>query len=154
MFEGEQLLFPIQKCMIACGCVGNHDIDVGVDVCTSLNKRSGFPWLLSNLHYKDGSSIVGSKDFHILEKNGLRFGVIGLAEFGWITTLNCLDLNEVDYEDFITKGTELAKMLKETLKCDFVIALTHMRIPNDQLLGQRAEHIDIILGGHDHVGSH
>ena len=33
---------------------------------------------------------------------------------------------------------------------DYVIALTHMRWPNDERLATEAEAIDLILGGHDH----
>lgn len=35
--------------------------------------------------------------------------------------------------------------------CDYVIALTHMRTPNDIKLAENCDDIDIILGGHDHV---
>jgi hypothetical protein len=35
--------------------------------------------------------------------------------------------------------------------CEFVIALTHMRTPNDKKLAEGVEDIDLILGGHDHV---
>ena len=35
--------------------------------------------------------------------------------------------------------------------CDLVIALTHMRTPNDIKLAEGVDDIDIILGGHDHV---
>ena len=32
-----------------------------------------------------------------------------------------------------------------------MIALTHMRTPNDILLAENVPEIDLILGGHDHV---
>lgn len=35
--------------------------------------------------------------------------------------------------------------------CDYVIALTHMRTPNDIRLAENVDEIDLILGGHDHV---
>lgn len=35
--------------------------------------------------------------------------------------------------------------------CDYVIALTHMRTPNDIKLAENVNEIDLILGGHDHV---
>ena len=35
--------------------------------------------------------------------------------------------------------------------CDIVIALTHMRNPNDLRLMREVPEIDIVLGGHDHV---
>jgi 5'-nucleotidase len=77
---------------------------------------------------------------------------MGLAEIDWVTTLNCIDLDEVEYEDFITVGNRLAKILRDVHKCDFVIALTHLRNPNDKLLATHCAGIDFILGGHDHVG--
>jgi 5'-nucleotidase len=32
-----------------------------------------------------------------------------------------------------------------------VIALTHMRNPNDVKLAENVDEIDLILGGHDHI---
>ena len=78
---------------------------------------------------------------------------MGLAEIDWVTTLNCIDLDDVDYEDFISAGNKIAQHLREVERCDFVIALTHLRNHNDQLLAQHSKGIDYILGGHDHVVS-
>jgi len=41
--------------------------------------------------------------------------------------------------------------LLEVDKCDVLIALTHMRVPNDRLLAQSVPELDFILGGHDHI---
>ena len=41
-------------------------------------------------------------------------------------------------------------LLREVFQCDFVIALTHMRLPNDKILAASVKEIDLILGGHDH----
>lgn len=76
---------------------------------------------------------------------------MGLVELGWISTLNCLDLDEVIYEDYVLAANRLSKDLREVYKCDYIIALTHMRTYNDVRLAQEAEDIDLILGGHDHV---
>jgi 5'-nucleotidase len=35
-------------------------------------------------------------------------------------------------------------------KCNFIIALTHMRWNNDTILAERCPEIDLFLGGHDH----
>lgn len=34
--------------------------------------------------------------------------------------------------------------------CELVIALTHMRWPNDTRLAREAPEVDLVLGGHDH----
>ena len=45
----------------------------------------------------------------------------------------------------------MAIMLKaEPYNCDLIVALTHMRCPEDRILAQRVPEIDFILGGHDH----
>ncbi len=33
---------------------------------------------------------------------------------------------------------------------DYIIALTHMRWPNDRRLASEVDEIDLVLGGHDH----
>lgn len=68
----------------------------------------------------------------------------------WLETLATINPSEVTYTDFCSAGSMLAKELKNK-GCDYVIALTHMRTPNDVLLAERVPEIDLILGGHDHV---
>ena len=38
------------------------------------------------------------------------------------------------YEDYIVCGRRMAHFLKHEKQCDIVIALTHMRVPNDREL--------------------
>ena len=48
----------------------------------------------------------------------------------------------------------MAKVLCDRLrtdeKCDIIIALTHMRGPNDERLAREVRGVDLVLGGHDH----
>eukprot|EP00037_Helgoeca_nana_P029647 m.356781 g.356781 ORF g.356781 m.356781 type:complete len:166 (+) comp28020_c0_seq38:930-1427(+) len=45
----------------------------------------------------------------------------------------------------------MARELKDgEEKCDVVVAITHNRLANDELLSDSAPSIDLILGGHDH----
>lgn len=46
--------------------------------------------------------------------------------------------------------SDVAKRLRESEKVDVVVALTHMRQPNDIKLAESVSGIDLILGGHDH----
>jgi hypothetical protein len=56
----------------------------------------------------------------------------------------------VTFTDYVEAGTMLARELKSK-GCHCVIALTHMRTPNDVRLAENVAEIDLILGGHDHV---
>ena len=55
------------------------------------------------------------------------------------------------YIDDVECAKKLIKILKEDKKCDLIVALTHMRIPNEKNLAVLVPEIDIMLGGHDHV---
>jgi len=62
-------------------CLGNHDFDFGLPNLKALVRDSNFPWLLSNvLDSESGNPVADAKIFHILEKNGLKLGIIGLVE--------------------------------------------------------------------------
>ena len=69
----------------------------------------------------------------------------------WLDTLSTINPEEVTYTDFVDAGTMLARELKKNKNCEIVIALTHMRTPNDIRLAENVAEIDLILGGHDHV---
>lgn len=77
--------------------------------------------------------------------------MIGLAEYGWVCTLNVLDVDKIIFEDFVECGNRLATYLREKMGCNYIIALTHMRVPNDKRLCRESIGVDLILGGHDHV---
>lgn len=68
----------------------------------------------------------------------------------WLDTLATVNPDEVTYTDYVSAGSMLAKELKEK-GCHCVIALTHMRTPNDTRLAEEVPEIDLVLGGHDHV---
>lgn len=59
----------------------------------------------------DGSAIANSKDYEILEHNGIKIGLIGLAEYDWIVTLAHYDVDELSFQEPAKRGDELAIML-------------------------------------------
>ena len=61
----------------------------------------------------------------------MKVGIIGLAEEEWLGLITEIDLKIIGYEDFVICAKRLTKFLRESEKCDLIIALTHMRVPND-----------------------
>lgn len=150
--KGEQMIPVLNECRVDCAVLGNHDFDFGVDNLEAFIKRTTFPWLMSNVtDVETGKPLGGAQITHIIEKAGKKFGLIGLVEEEWLATLSTIDREDVIYVDYVSEGQKLAKYLKEEEKVDYVIALTHMRFPNDSRLAANVNDIDIILGGHDHV---
>lgn len=150
--KGEQMIPVLNDIRVDCAVFGNHEFDYGVDNLIEFVKRTTFPWLLSNVIDKETSNQLGDGQvFHIIERSGFKFGLVGLIEEEWLSTLSTLDSSDVIYEDFVTRGRELARWLKSgPHQVDYVIALTHFRTPNDIRLADSVPEIDLILGGHDH----
>ena len=56
------------------------------------------------------------------------------------------------YLDFNETLQKYSKVLKEEHKCDLIVALNHMRVPDDNIManGNSTDVLDLIFGGHDH----
>ncbi|KAL8856819.1 MAG: hypothetical protein Q9178_006535 [Gyalolechia marmorata] len=139
-------------------CVGNHDLDFGVPQFRHLRSQCTFPWLLANVldpALGEDVSLGNCEKTKILESsNGVKVGLIGLAEREWLDTINSLPPNLI-----YKSASETAKALVPSLRAqgaDIVIALTHAREPNDVKLAEKTPSglIDLILGGHDHFYGH
>ncbi|KAF7800272.1 hypothetical protein EIP86_011519 [Pleurotus ostreatoroseus] len=149
---------------------GNHDFDFGYPHLSKLIQDTKFPWILSNIIDETTNAVPAHlNEFVVLERAGVRVGVIGLVEKEWIGTVSAWPSN-FKYRDMAQVGVDLSKRLRDPhgeYKCDLIIALTHSRIPNDIALAKAlsahspavqdanetaSKHgIDIILGGHDHL---
>ena len=152
-FEGEHMMPFLTKAGIHWAWVGNHDFDFGEQKLGDMILRSGFPWLLSNVKSaKTGETESNTKEYVILDHEGYRIALIGLAELEWLESLNCLDMNDLTAEHPNECAKKYVKMFKEDRDdIDFLIALTHMRTPRDVELIKWVPQLDMILGGHDHV---
>jgi 5'-nucleotidase len=74
---------------------------------------------------------------------------MGLAGSDWIGTMGANVTEKMVYQDFLESADELGEILRP--QCDMIIAISHMRIPFDRELAKEAKHIDLVLGGHDHL---
>ncbi|KAI8978565.1 Metallo-dependent phosphatase-like protein [Pilobolus umbonatus] len=137
---------------ITAACVGNHDFDFGMPQLVKLIQATQFPWLLSNVLDKENTEDV-LKRYLVVACSGLRIGFVGLVEEEWIETIPSFP-PELKYHDFIQVAKDLSKELRDPKgphHVDLVVAITHMRVPNDiRLAKQCKEEIDLVLGGHDH----
>ncbi|XP_044741798.1 trifunctional nucleotide phosphoesterase protein YfkN isoform X2 [Chrysoperla carnea] len=149
--KGEQMVPVLNELGTHCAVFGNHDFDHGLEVLSQWVAQTNFPWLMSNVvDNETGRPLGEGKITSVIDWAGRRIGLLGLVEKEWLDTLTTINPEEVTFLDFVEAGQKLGAQLKQE-GCDFVIALTHMRTPNDIRLAENCEDIDIILGGHDHV---
>jgi 5'-nucleotidase len=126
------------------------DLDFGLDNYLELVKQTTFPWLLSNVFDKvSGEPYAGSPRTHKMDFKGRKLGFVGLVESDWLSTLGAVDPETIEHRDMASVGDELAKQLRGE-GCEFIIAITHSRLPNDELLASECPQLDMIFGGHDH----
>lgn len=88
---------------------------------------------------------------HLLtSSNGIKVGLIGIAEQEWISTVNALPSNL----PFLTSSEAVVKHAAELRKqgAELIIALCHQREVNDNRVASSIPEgvLDIILAGHDH----
>ena len=137
---------------IDCAVYGNHDFDFGVGPLIELKNRCNFPWLMSNVRdAASGDQLASGLSSVLIERGGIRIGLLGLVEEEWIATLATLEPDDIVFEDPVECANRLGPRLRAQ-GADVVIALTHMRGPRDERLARLCGggSIDLILGGHDH----
>ncbi|XP_014661915.1 PREDICTED: mannosylglucosyl-3-phosphoglycerate phosphatase-like isoform X2 [Priapulus caudatus] len=148
--KGEQMISVLNKSNVRIAVFGNHDFDHGVDELVEFTQECHFPWLMSNVFDNDTNKpLADGLLTHVVKWAGKKFGFVGLVEEEWLATLATVSPDDLTYIDYVEQGNLLAKQLKDE-GVDYVIALTHMRTPNDLRLAENVDGIDLILGGHDH----
>ena len=139
-------------------CLGNHDLDFGVEQFQYLASQCLFPWLCANvLDPALGENVpLGNckRTYMLQSSNGIKIGVIGLVEREWLDTINSLP-PKLKYLSASATAAELAPKLRHG-GAEMVIVVSHQREPNDNKLAEKLQPgtVDIILGGHDHYYRH
>lgn len=151
--KGKHMAPVLNGMRVAAACLGNHDLDFGLHDFQQISAQTAFPWLCANVKERaSGRPLGGCKEYVILTAGDWRVGVIGLVEEEWIATLATVEPSSVRYEDACDAAARVVPLLRGAEGCDLVVALTHMRVPNDLRLARAAAAlgIDLLLGGHDH----
>jgi len=79
--KGQHMVPILNKIKTDIACLGNHDLDFGVEQFMYLAKQCEFPWLCANVVDPAVGGPIGKlKGTHLLESNGVKIGVIGLVE--------------------------------------------------------------------------
>ncbi|KAL3961233.1 hypothetical protein ACCO45_002756 [Purpureocillium lilacinum] len=171
ILRGAHMVPLLRELKIDLACYGNHDFDFGEQRLSELTAETNFPWLLSNAfrrssstasdscngterRHSDGHLLAGAVRYHTSVLQGFKVGFFGLAGTDWPS--NCRELPHCTIASPVDVSRACARHLRQTAKCDFVVALTHMRLAEDIEVsealrtGPLQERVDLLLGGHDH----
>lgn len=79
--KGRHMVPILNKLKTDVACLGNHDLDFGVDQFMHLAKQCEFTWLCANVVDPAVGGPIGKlKGTCMFENNGIKIGVIGLVE--------------------------------------------------------------------------
>ncbi len=124
---------------------GNHEFDFGRDTFLERMREATFPLYGANLRLADGSPVPGHKDRAILNFDGVKVGLTGIAYEKSARLSSPEDLKFLPCVD--TTKEQAALLRKEG--ADFVCAVLHCD-RGDAFLLQFAQAAELLLTGHTH----
>ncbi len=128
--------------------VGNHEFDYTAESLVEGMKKAEFPVLLANVKDLEGRLLF--EPYTIIERNGIKIGVIGvvLDELKSVTTHTATKFVQVE-PAIETVKKYLAELTPQT---DIQICLSHMGVQNDSVLAMAVgKDLELIIGGHTHT---
>lgn len=154
LFKGDVEIGLMNEMGYDASTVGNHEFDFGLENMARIFKKAKFPILCANYDFT-GTPLEGIiKPYTIIKRNGVKIGVFGIDPEmdGLVIHKN---YEGVKYLDPVSSAEKIASLLKNKLKCDVVICISHLgwglKGMDDQRMIAGSRNIDLVLGGHSHT---
>lgn len=134
--------------------IGNHECDHNLGIFSEIVKDRNYRFLATNMHPEKGSAMnsILSGSF-IVESNGNKYGVIGLAPVDMASHIKRpVEIESCRLSDIEGSLKDLQKEINLIKKqgVNKIILLSHMGLPLEQRIAREVSDIDVILGGHTH----
>ena len=154
LFKGDVEIGLMNEMGYDASTVGNHEFDFGLENMARIFKKAKFPILCANYDFT-GTPLEGIvKPYTIIKRNGVKIGVFGIDPEmdGLVIHKN---YEGVKYLDPVSSAEKIASLLKNKLKCDVVICISHLgwglKGMDDQRMIAGSRNFDLVLGGHSHT---
>jgi 5'-nucleotidase len=157
-FYGGELEFRLMsKLGYDAATLGNHDFDNGIDGLLAQIPYAKFDFLSANYDFSNTVMEGMTSPYKTFMVDGIKIGVFGLGiDLDGLVTKKLY--KETKYLDPVEIALDTVRVLKEEMKCDLVICLSHLgyeyknpQIPSDVTLASKTQDIDLIIGGHTHT---
>ncbi|DBA02093.1 TPA: hypothetical protein N0F65_011160 [Lagenidium giganteum] len=149
-FKGMQMVDAHNAIGVDVACLGNHEFDFGVEAFLNVSEASNFPWLNANCYERDTNELLRATTPRLVKVlDDPTYGKVKIGFFGIMYDLHDTSTG-LYWTDPLQAAKEQVQILREREKVDFVIALTHQDLADDNRLSKEVKGIDVIYGGHDH----
>ncbi len=128
---------------------GNHEFDYSPENLHKLATIANFPTVSANILDTLDKFPVNNKEYVIIEKNGLKIGVIGAMSNEFYDLVSKNSSKGIKILPFVETVKRLAEQLQS--QTDLLIALTHVGVDYDSVLAVNVPQLNVIVGGHSHT---
>lgn len=157
--RGQTVVRMMNRIGIDAMTVGNHEFDWGLDVLADRTSEIEFPCLGANVIERDSGKVLSClQPYTLLEKNGVKIGIVGVVTQDTITSVNPNHIATLRIEDPITIAKEAIRQVRDK-GADIVVLLAHMacyQAEDGTLTGEAVRlaevaGADVIVSGHSHT---
>lgn len=158
-FWGANVIEMLNAMYLDAFVIGNHEFDWGIEkVLQYFNGthevQANYPILGANVYSKATNQMVeGFEPYTIIERNGIRIGIIGTMGYGLESSISFTRVNDYRFANPIEITESYAKHLRQYEDVDIVVAVNHQDDTsyNDKVAAFTGlSKVDIIFNGHTH----
>lgn len=129
VFKGHPMVEALGRIPVDVANFGQHDFDAGVPNTLELIKHSRFRWISTNLAGSDGKPFGQVPEYVVIEKQGIRIGILGLTS-AMETTMRDERVKSLNVIESAQKAVDKLKQAK----VDLIVALTQEPVADDKAL--------------------
>ncbi len=124
-------------------CYGNHAFDRGQENALGLARLTEFPVVLANIVYKESGELFASNPYHVLEKGGIKVGVIAVMEENFLQEVSKKSTKGLAVLPIIPTLNSYVPELDK--KSDLIVVLIHSKVVIGDKVAKEVPGIDIAL---------
>lgn len=161
--NGQSVMDTMAQVKYDAAAIGNHEFDFGRDVLINNIKNAKFPILGANIiDTKTGKRVDWTQPYVIVEKDGLKIGIIGFATPQTTSTTKSTNIEGLSFVNPVPLAKELSAELRAK-GVDIIMVTSHLPGEQNQqsaeIISELADlakgtgngTLDAIVGGHSHM---
>lgn len=146
---GQHMVEALNAMGLTHATMGNHEFDVSESDLKLRIAESRFKWIVSNVKNVVNGEVRPFE--HVDEHAVIEFANEGGEQVRVALIGVCLEMVKkswLSYKNPIESACEQVALLEG--KADVFLAMTHLTMPEDKLLGVEVPRLDVLMGGHEH----
>lgn len=152
LFKGQSMFQVMQAMGYDAAALGNHEFDFSRDTILARTQRSTFPFLAANVRNDKGDVACFVKPWHIIERNGVKVGLLGLANTETPNTTSASAVENLTFTSYDETLRAFVPQMREA-GAELIVVLGH--ICKEEMFSlvelASAMNIPLITGGHCHM---